>query len=168
MYRSHSCTARPAVRQSAPRRSSFAVIAKSSTTVILRESGVSSTPRLCDFIMDASEYWIARFRAFEEYRPHPSRRLLRKLLRMRSEIYSQPPSRAMTVGKRDVLVSQTRLRVLATRSVRGVDETFAQRGRGECRMPVAPAASCALGSGRKHTSNNEYTGITRHSRTQWF
>jgi hypothetical protein len=27
-----------------------------------------------------------------------------------------------------------------------------QRGRGECRMPVAPAASCALGSGRTHTS----------------
>src|SRR5882724_11146216 len=47
-------------------------------------------------------------------------------------------------------------------------ESSAQRGRGECRMPVAPAASCALGSGRTHTSNNEYTGITRHSRTQWF
>ena len=42
------------------------------------------------------------------------------------------------------------------------------RGRGECRMPVAPAASCALGIGKTHTSNNEYTGITRHSRTQWF
>src|SRR6266403_956917 len=37
------------------------------------------------------------------------------------------------------------------------------RGRRECRMPVAPAASCALGIGRTHTSNNEYTGITRHS-----
>ena len=35
-------------------------------------------------------------------------------------------------------------------------------------MPVAPAVSCALGSGGKHTSNNEYTGITRHPRTQWF
>ena len=43
-----------------------------------------------------------------------------------------------------------------------------QGGRGECRVPDAPAASCALGSGRTHTSNNEYTGITRHSRTQWF
>ena len=28
------------------------------------------------------------------------------------------------------------------------------RGRGERRMPVAPAVSCALGSGRTHTSNN--------------
>src|SRR5712691_13498857 len=28
----------------------------------------------------------------------------------------------------------------------------AQRGRGERRVPVAPAASCALGSGRTHTS----------------
>src|SRR5712672_4269905 len=42
------------------------------------------------------------------------------------------------------------------------------RGRGERRMPAAPAASCALGSGRTHTSNNEYPGITRRSRTQWF
>src|ERR1700730_3756536 len=31
-------------------------------------------------------------------------------------------------------------------------------GRGECRVPVAPAVSCALCSGRMHTSNNEYTG----------
>jgi hypothetical protein len=31
-------------------------------------------------------------------------------------------------------------------------------GRGECRMPAAPAASRALCIGRKHTSNNEYTG----------
>src|SRR6266849_5710330 len=31
-------------------------------------------------------------------------------------------------------------------------------GRGECRVPAAPAASCALCIGRTHTSNNEYTG----------
>src|SRR6195256_1633575 len=35
-------------------------------------------------------------------------------------------------------------------------------------MPLAPAASCALGSSRTHTSNNEHPGITRRSRTQWF
>src|SRR6266446_9545214 len=35
-------------------------------------------------------------------------------------------------------------------------------------MPAAPAVSCALCIGRTHTSNYEYTGITRHSRTQWF
>jgi hypothetical protein len=34
-------------------------------------------------------------------------------------------------------------------------------------VPVAPAASRALCIGRTHTSNNEYTGIARHSRTQW-
>jgi hypothetical protein len=33
-----------------------------------------------------------------------------------------------------------------------------QGGRGECRVPAAPAASCALCIGRTHTSNNEYTG----------
>src|SRR5712671_4601180 len=31
-------------------------------------------------------------------------------------------------------------------------------GRAECRVPVAPAASCAVCIGRTHTSNNEYTG----------
>ena len=43
------------------------------------------------------------------------------------------------------------------------------RGRGECRVPVAPAASCAM-CGSKHTSivTARSTGITRHSRTQWF
>ena len=30
--------------------------------VILRERGVSSTLRLFDFIIGASEYWITRFR----------------------------------------------------------------------------------------------------------
>jgi hypothetical protein len=33
-----------------------------------------------------------------------------------------------------------------------------QGGRGECRVPAAPAASYALCIGKKHTSNNEYTG----------
>jgi hypothetical protein len=36
-----------------------------------------------------------------------------------------------------------------------------------------PGARCTRGlvcnwCDRTHTSNNEYTGITRHSRTQWF
>ena len=36
-----------------------------------------------------------------------------------------------------------------------------------------PDARCTRGLvctliSRTHTSNNEYTGITRHSRTQWF
>ena len=37
--------------------------------------------------------------------------------------------------------------------------SLALRGRGERRMPTAPAAPCALGSGRTHTSiHNEHTG----------
>src|SRR5882672_5791094 len=39
---------------------------------------------------------------------------------------------------------QTHVRDLAAQSARGVDESSAQRGRGERRVPVAPAASCAL------------------------
>ena len=42
----------------------------------------------------------------------------------------------------------TRVHALAAQCARGVEESSAQRGRGERRMPVAPAASCALGSGR--------------------
>jgi len=34
-------------------------------------SGVSSTPRLIDSIIDVSEYWIARFQGCERYGPHP-------------------------------------------------------------------------------------------------
>src|SRR6202021_1979418 len=43
------------------------------------------------------------------------------------------------------------------------------RGRGECRAPDAPAASCALLVASMHTSiHSEPPEITRHSRTQWF
>src|SRR6266436_2017483 len=85
--------------------------------VILRERGVSSTLRLFVSITNTSEYWGARLRGCEGYGPHPeelakqaSRRMDAKqglaailrdarkgaLLRMRSEIYSQPRRRAMT------------------------------------------------------------------------
>jgi len=47
---------------------------------------------------------------------------------------------------------QTRLRAPAARCARGFTESSAQRGRGERRMPAAPAASCALCIGRTHTS----------------
>src|SRR5712675_2495301 len=80
--------------------------------------------------------------------------------------------RELELGPKPRIAARSQFRIClhdpATRSARGVDESSAQRGRGERRMPVAPAASCALGSGRTHTSNNEYTGITRRSRTQWF
>jgi hypothetical protein len=67
-------------------------------------------------------------------------------------------------------LSTTCVRDLAARSARAVHLSLApeNKGRGECRMPAAPAASCALCIVRTHTSNNEHTGITRHSRTQWF
>src|SRR6201993_2892315 len=43
------------------------------------------------------------------------------------------------------------------------------RGRGECRAPDAPAASCALLVASMHTSiHSEPPENTRHSRTQWF
>src|ERR1700694_5519072 len=39
---------------------------------------------------------------------------------------------------------QTHVRDLAAPAAGAVDESSAQRGRGECRMPNAPAASCAM------------------------
>jgi hypothetical protein len=44
----------------------------------------------------------------------------------------------------------------------------ANRGRGECRMPNAPAASCAKGSNMHTSIHSEAPENTRHSRTQWF
>jgi hypothetical protein len=52
-------------------------------------------------------------------------------------------SRRLT-GRRCGVCVETRLRDLAARCARGVDGSSAQRGRGERRMPNAPAASCAL------------------------
>ena len=93
-------------------------------------------------------------------RARPGNPLLRRLVSRRMTDAGQPGTCRS--------LDQTRVRGLAAQCARAVDESSAQRGRGERRMPVAPAASCALGIGRTHTSNNEYTGITRHSRTQWF
>jgi len=51
----------------------------------------------------------------------------------------------------------------------GVCLSFRPGGRGECRVPSAPAASCAKVVVGMHTSiHSEVTGIIRHSRTQWF
>jgi hypothetical protein len=42
-----------------------------------------------------------------------------------------------------------------------------QRGRGECRVPVAPAAARGVVVSTR-VSHHGRTGITRHSRTRWF
>src|SRR6202043_2708078 len=60
----------------------------------------------------------------------------------------------------------------ASRSRRDAPELYIYLPR-PWRAWVMPGARCARGlvfncSDRTHTSNNEYTGITRHSRTQWF
>src|SRR5450631_4771060 len=57
---------------------------------------------------------------------------------------------------------QTKLRDLAARCARVVHEPSAHRGRGECRVPVAPAASCAIVAierTRVTTSTPESPGI---------
>jgi hypothetical protein len=41
------------------------------------------------------------------------------------------------------------------------------RGRGECRVPVAPAAARVVVVSTR-VSHHGRTGITRHSRTRWF
>jgi hypothetical protein len=133
------------------------------------------------------EYWIARLRGRRRSRPsfrgdakHRTRNLeipRCAIAHLRSGPSDHP---GMTESQLSVASLLTKPRVWrasipdTTSRPRGAmrpSRAFIsrpQRGRGECRMPAAPAASCALGIGRKHTSNNEHTGITRHSRTQWF
>jgi len=54
-------------------------------------------------------------------------------------------------------------------AARGVAWIFRpKRAWGNAGCPLHPRSRVHLVVGRTHTSNNEYTGITRHSRTQWF
>src|ERR1700728_3640261 len=46
-------------------------------------------------------------------------------------------------------------------------QSLARRGSRECRVPNAPAVSCAKVESTRG-SHHEFTGITRHSRTRWF
>ena len=76
---------------------------------------------------------------------------------------------AMTVSTIASLPPDMRL-TLATQRARGFDDSSAPGGRGECRVPSAPAASCAkvvvLECTRVFTA--VAPEITRHPRTQWF
>jgi hypothetical protein len=62
---------------------------------------------------------------------------------------------------------ETQLCDLAARCARAVDESSAPKegvGNAGCPLHPQPRVQC-----RKHTgSRHRYTGITRHSRTQWF
>src|ERR1700694_3603126 len=58
----------------------------------------------------------------------------------------------------------TRLRILAARCARVVQEALAQkkRGRRECRVANAPAASCVMETNTR-VSHHGHTGVARHS-----
>jgi len=101
--------------------------------------GVSNTPRLLDSVTDASEYWIARLRGREIYiRPHPeeralarvskdgresmrcihpSRRLLRKLLRMRSVFFTGSFAVSWSGKRRACAVPTAQCELVGTRSL---------------------------------------------------
>src|SRR5229473_301 len=69
-----------------------------------------------------------------------------------SEVWSFGPSRNDGVWVSATTSSPHTTTRLAARCARAVYESSAQGGRGERRMPAAPAASCALCIGKKHTS----------------
>jgi hypothetical protein len=75
--------------------------------------------------------------------------------------------RGMTAARRRQSSSQTSVSVLAARSHPSDSSSLVppeNRGRGECRVPNAPAASCALGELSMHTSiHSGGAGIIRHS-----
>jgi len=72
------------------------------------------------------------------------RRFLRPSLRANGSRECAPRWFAMTWNSRHGFELQTRVRGLAAQCARAFDKSLAQRGRGECRMPNAPAASCAM------------------------
>jgi hypothetical protein len=133
-------------------------------------SGVSSTPQLFDSITCASDYWIAR-RSLSSGGA-PRRRGWRAMTvggwrgrdrpcERSDAIHSQEKRMDCFVASLHAMTAlqfRIRLHDPATRSARAVHLSLAPGGRGECRAPTAPAASCALCIGRTHTSNNEYTG----------
>src|SRR5882724_686603 len=88
LQRSHSCTGRPAVRQSAPLLNSFAVIAKSGA--VIAKSGAVIASAAKQSMAAAKDGLLRRF-----------------------------------APRNDATLIQTRFRVLATRSARGVDESSA-------------------------------------------
>jgi hypothetical protein len=139
---------------------------KALTVVIPRESGVSSTLRLLDSIIDVSgildhllEPVIGRAFArpcFPSPREAAGRDqgwgvVQRTPLSANLPIDPPPPTpprHALTRaegGEKANSIFQTHLRILATQSARGLLASFASeiRGRRECRAPGAPAAACA-------------------------
>ena len=72
--------------------------------------------------------------------------------RFRVRCFASPRNDGVCFNSKHDFQFQTHVHALAAQCARGVDESSAQRGRGERRVPVAPAASRALGSGRTHTS----------------
>ncbi len=108
-----------------------------------------------------------------------------------SGILDRPPSRAMMVSaviaseaKQSILQRKERVDCFAALAMTLIESRIPLRSRDaerprRCyylraqRAWGTPGARCTRGlvctcSGRKHTSNNEHTGITRRSRTQWF
>jgi hypothetical protein len=115
--------------------------AKRRSAVIPRASGLSSTPQLFDSITDASEYWRLRSHAMTDR------------------------GRAFNFQMEDRF--GIRLRDLAARFARVVHKTF--RPKRAWGMPGAQCTrsrACSVESTR--VSHHGRTGITRHSRTQWF
>jgi hypothetical protein len=150
--------------------------------VVRRASGVFSTPRLIDSVTgvyrhcERSEAIHSPQPSFRDGAPAPDLRCAiahRGISRFRVRCFASPRNDSAGLLRRcaprnDV---QPHLRVLATRCAPrfAINLRPENRGRGECRAPDAPAASCALLVVSMHTSiHSEPPENTRHSRTQWF
>jgi hypothetical protein len=88
----------------------------------------------------------------------------------RQSMLQQSKSGLLRFARNDGDLLWAHLRISATQCARMLLDTFAlQRGRGECRVPGAPAASCAHG-GSEYA--HEYSQRGRRDRptfpTQWF
>jgi hypothetical protein len=153
LHRSHSCTGRPEVRRSAPRPSSFTVIA-SQRVALMRDDKHHEVIQTPSFRGDAKH----RARNLEipglALTRHPGM-TASELLRPRNDIKSRSNSRyASAIPRRDAPESCI------------------------CRSPPLrawgmPGARCTRSLVCKvlvahECSHHRSTGNTRHSRTQWF
>ena len=134
-------------------------------TVISREESEGySTLQLCDSIIGASEYWIARFRG---------RRRLRVLARSRPSLRAKRSNPFFLSGFMDFFASlaMTKNPDVRSSSRREASEALLdlppKEGVGNAGCPMHPRPRVHLVAVER-TRVYEYTGITRHSRTQWF
>ena len=127
-------------------------------TVILRESGVSCTPRLLDSITGALEYWIAR-RSLSSggHSADP----------LAGDDGCERGALVLSIFKEPKTASKRAFATPPRHAPEALMNLPPKEGMGNAGCPLHPRPRVHLVVVER-TRVYEYTGITRRSRTQWF